>query len=96
MQTIKEFINPTHKVYFYLKDQATCRRFFQDAEAEGILFGNQLPTSKEPDDIIALLPTNQICYLGWVGRLAFRTATEKVIRIDYAKLIEGKPYLITV
>ena len=64
MRTIKQFINQANKVYFFMKDKETCLRFYRDAEAEGITFGGAKPTEKEPSDIIALLPSGEICYVG--------------------------------
>ena len=89
MRTIKRFINQNYKVYFFMKDEEICRRFYQDAEAEGITFGGDKPTEKEPTDIIALLPEGEICYVGWAGHMCYYNCKEGVIRIDYEKYIDG-------
>lgn len=95
MQTIKQFISQNNKVYFFMKDEDTCVRFYRDAEAEGITFGGLKPTEKETTDIIALLPSGEICYVGWAGRMCYHNCKGDVLRIDYAKLISGvKNYLI--
>ena len=95
MRTIKRFINQNYKVYFFMKDEGICRRFYQDAEAEGITFGGDKPTEKEPTDIIALLPEGEICYVGWAGHMCYHNCKEGVIRIDYEKYANGdQKYLI--
>ena len=95
MRTIKQFISKTNKVYFFMKDEATCRRFYQAAEAEGISFCGTPPTQKETTDIIALLPSGEICYVGWAGRMCYHNCKKGVIRIDYEKyLTESDDYLL--
>ena len=66
MRTIKQFISKTNKVYFFMKDKATCRSFYQAAEAEGISFCGTPPTQKETTDIVALAAKwrNMLCRLG--------------------------------
>ena len=94
MLKIKQFINQECKVYFFMKDKDTCRRFYRDAEAEGITFGGEKPTDKETSDIIALLPSGEICYVGWAGRMCYHNCTNGVIRIDYDKYINGNPFYL--
>lgn len=95
MRTIKSQLNQSNKVYFFMKNEDTCRRFYQDAEAEGITFGGSNPTEKEPTDIIALLPNGEICYVGWAGHMCYYNCKEGVIKIDYNKYVQGeKDYLI--
>ena len=90
MRTIKQFINSADKVYFFMKDKETCRRFYRDAEQEGITFCSEKPTEKETTDIVALLPDGDICYVGWAGHMCFHHGGIKgVIRIDYAKYVAG-------
>lgn len=59
MRTIKQFISKTNKVYFFMKDKATCRSFCQTAEAEGISFCGTPPTHKGNTDIIVLLQVSK-------------------------------------
>jgi len=96
MRTIKQFINIADKVYFFMKDKETCRRFYQDAEQEGITFCGEKPTNKETTDIVALLPDGDICYVGWAGHMCYHHGgVEGVIRIDYAKYVAGnEDYII--
>ena len=90
MRTIKQLISKTNKVYFYFTGNEICKRFYENAEAEGITFGGKLPTTKEPTDLIALLPSGEICYVGWAGHMCYHNSTEGVLRIDYAKYINDE------
>ena len=96
MRTIKQFINIADKVYFFMKDKETCRRFYQDAEQEGITFCGEHPTEKETTDIVALLPDGDICYVGWAGHMCYHHGgMDGVMRIDYAKYVTGdEDYII--
>ena len=89
MRTIEQFINKTKKVYFFMKDKDTCHNFYQAAEAEGISFCGAPPTQKETTDIIALLPSGEICYVGWAGRMCYHNCKNGVIRIDYDRYSSG-------
>ena len=82
------------KVYIYLKDTETCKRFLRDAENEGYGFGNIKPTENSTDDIIALEHRKQLSYVGFVGRVAWQcnggtNASGKFHRIDYDKYVNG-------
>lgn len=90
MRTIKQFISKTNKVYFYFKDTNLCKQFYKNAEAEGITFGGEQPTTKEPTDLIALLPDGEICYVGWAGHMCYHNCSVGVTRIDYAKYINNE------
>lgn len=98
MRTIKQFLfneEDEKKVYFYFEDDETCKRFYRDAEAEGITFCGDRPTEKETTDIIAYLPEGEICYVGWAGRMCYATRGEGVIRINYKKYADGEAdYLV--
>lgn len=90
MRTIKQFISKTNKVYFYFTRNEICKRFFENAEAEGITFGGKKPTAKETTDLIALLPNGEICYVGWAGHMCYYNCTEGVVRIDYEKYVNNE------
>ena len=95
MRTIKQFISKTNKVYFFFKDTNLCKQFYQNAGAEGITFGGTKPTEKEPADLVALLPSGEICYVGWAGRMCYHNSKEGVVRIDYEKYVSNaSDYLI--
>lgn len=80
------------KVWVYLKDEETCRRFYEDAEQEGFLFGKYLPTDAGIDDIIAIHKDKTLAHVGSVGHMAFHAPSSVdggLLRIDYAKYIAG-------
>lgn len=83
------------KVYIYLKDTETCKRFLRDAENEGYRFGTIKPTENSTDDIIALEHRKQLSYVGFVGHVAWMCnggtdAVGKFHRIDYDKYASGE------
>ena len=81
------------KVWVYLKDERTCRRFYEDAEAEGFRFGDRKPTDSCIDDIIAVNKDKTIAHVGFVGHMAFHAPSAVdggCFRIDYAKYIAGE------
>ena len=89
MRKIKDLINPDIKVYIVLKSEEIRNKFMQDAEAEGIIFGDGVkPTERKADDIMALQGDGTICYLGWAGRVCFKSTQENIIRINYEEYIK--------
>ena len=80
------------KVYVYLKDRRTCLKFYEDAEAEGFMFGNIRPTDSPADNIIAVSKDRTLAHAGFTGHMAFMSPSAVkggLTRIDYAKYIEG-------
>ena len=78
----------------YLRSRNIGKLFLQNAEDEGFTFGDGVkPTEREFDDIFSLKPDWTICYVGWVGHLAFRNADmigdQPLVRIDYGKYLAG-------
>ena len=92
---IKEFIGRAPHVYFYMRDKATCLRFYRDAEKEGISFGGKRPTKKAWSDLIALCADERICYVGFAGRILYQSGDDaQVLRIDYAAFADGEKRFI--
>ena len=82
------------KVWVYLKDEATCRRFYEDAGEEGFRFGDGKPTESGIDDIIAVHKDKTLSHVGFVGHMAFHAPAAVdggLARIDYARYIAGEP-----
>lgn len=80
------------KIYIYLENEQICKRFLQDAENEGYMFGKIKPTENGGDDIIALENKNQLSYVGFVGHMAFQCPSGvegNFYRVDYKKYING-------
>ncbi len=96
MRTITNLIKPKIHVYVYFKSQDLCRHFLKQAESEGFTGGvSGKPTTMAASDILAVLPENKLCYLGYIGRMAYQTNADNVLRVDYEKYIKGeKEYLI--
>ena len=89
MRKIKDLISPDKKVYIILKNDEIRERFMIDAQNEGITFGDGVkPTERKADDIMSLQANGTICYVGWAGRICFKSMQENVVRIDYEEYIE--------
>ena len=87
MKKIKDLLNNEKKVYILLKNSAIAERFMQDAEAEGLTFGDGVkPTQRKPDDIMSLLPDGSICYVGFLGRI-YRNSSQCVC-VDYEEYLQ--------
>ena len=79
-------------VYVYLKDQETCRKFYEDAEAEGFRFGDILPTESPLDDVIAVHKDKTLGHAGFAGHMKFHhpeASSGEFHRIDYTKYAAG-------
>ena len=48
------------------------------------------PTEHDTTDLVALLPSGEICYVGWAGRMCYHNCKEGVVRIDYEKYINDE------
>ena len=102
MNRTLDHLRNTHagKVYVYLKDEETEKRFYADAEAQGYRFGQLRPSDSPPDDMIALEQDKQLSHVGFVGRIAFQCnggdcPKGEFHRIDYAAYLRGnKDYYI--
>ena len=95
IRTLKDLRNALPgKIYIYLKDTGTKKKFLADARAEGYSFGkSELPETIE-DNIISLKKNKQLCYVGSMGRIEFQcnggsNAKGKFHRIDYARYKRG-------
>jgi len=79
-------------VWIFLDNAETCRKFYEQAEAEGFHFGDILPTQGENDDIIALHHDRQLAHTGFAGHMRFYHGPNDTDfhRINYAKYIAGE------
>ncbi len=84
------------KVYVYLANESVGMRFLEQAEAEGLIFGDGArPTTRHYADVMTLTPDGTIHYVGTNGRIAFQSGADKIgnlplIRIDYAAYLDRK------
>ena len=91
MRTIKELLQYGKKVYLVLHTKAMQYRFMSDADREGITFSDGVrSTDRMAGDIMALLPSGHICFVGWVGRMCFKQGGNTVLRVDYEKYINAE------
>ena len=91
MRTIKELLQYGKKVYLVLPTKAMQYRFMSDADREGITFSDGVrSTDRMAGDIMALLPSGHICFVGWVGRMCFKQGGNTVLRVDYEKYINAE------
>lgn len=80
------------KIYVYLADKRIAKIFLQNAESEGFKFGNIKPTENGWSNIIAVEKRKQLCYVNFVGYMAFQYPSGvegNFYRIDYKKYISG-------
>lgn len=94
VRTLTELRNDLRgKIYIYLANREICRRFLQEAEAEGYRFGTIKPTDSDGSNIIALEKHKQLSYVNFVGHMAFQCNggddSDGFYRIDYQKFASG-------
>ena len=91
MRTIKNLVENTEKrVYVFLVDTETQERFAADAEREGITLGDGTKISDRPiSDFYAINADGTVNFINTVGRIAFQSGAENIVRIDYKKYCNG-------
>ncbi len=91
-RTIENLLSIKGRTYVYLPNKHVAELFLKNAEAEGFTFGDGVkPTEREMDDIFRIFPNRTICYVGFIGHLAFRNigyrVEEPLTWVDYQKYI---------
>ena len=88
MKSIKELVmKETRPVYIHTPSKALAKDFLKQAEEEGFLFGDgKRPTKKPLDDYYALHQDLTMNYIGFVGRLKWKSGQEDILRIEYRGL----------
>lgn len=99
MKPIADLLQLKGQVYVYLPGPQTQQTFLMDAEAEGFTFGDGVkPTEREADDIYRIKPDRTVCFVGWVGHIAFRSkgahSAVPMIWVDYARYINGDRHYV--
>ena len=76
MSKIKSLLSTySGRIYVYLADGETGKRFLRDAEDEGFTFADGIkPTEREPDGIFAVNDDMTINYVGFIVHMAYRVA----------------------
>ena len=98
MKSVKKLIQNEGRVYVYLSSNEICKRFFADAEAEGMVFcDGTKPSQKQAANIIALNHDGTMNYVGTNGRIAFGLGAERIgnarlIRVDYERYLADDSY----
>ena len=90
MKSIKELVmRETRPVYVHLPSKAATLDFLRVAEKEGFLFGNgKRPTKKPLDDYYALHQNLMINYIGFIGRMRWKSDDDGILRVEYRDLFE--------
>ena len=90
MKSIKELVmKETRPVYVHTPSKAIARDFLKQAEKEGFLFGDgKRPTKKPLDDYYALHQNLTMNYIGFAGRLCWKSGNNKIVRLEYKDLFE--------
>ncbi|MGN1051224.1 MAG: hypothetical protein ACI4QE_02870 [Acutalibacteraceae bacterium] len=88
MKSIKELVmRETRPVHIHLPSKSATLDFLKVAEKEGFLFGDgKRPTKKPLDDYYALHQDLTMNYIGYLGRIYWKSDDDKVLRIEYRDL----------
>ena len=96
-KSIRELSQMDGRVYVYLRTTEISEKFLEEAEKEGFTFCDGLkPTERKAETIMAVNPDLTLNYVGTNGRIAFgsgakRIGSQKLIRIDYDRLLVDEP-----
>ena len=90
MKSIKELVmKETRPVYVHLPSKAAALDFLRASEKEGFLFGDgKRPTKKPLDDYYALHQDLTMNYIGYLGKIFWKSTDDKVLRLEYKELFE--------
>ena len=88
MKSIKELVmKETRPVYVHTPSKAIARDFLKHAEKEGLLFGDgKRPTKKPLDDYYALHQDLTMNFIGFAGRLKWKSGDDGILRVEYRDL----------
>ena len=88
MKSIKELVmKETRTVFVHTPSKAIARDFLKHAEKEGFLFGDgKRPTKKPLDDYYALHQDLTMNFIGFAGRLKWKSRQEDILRVEYRDL----------
>lgn len=88
MKSIKELVmKETRPVYVHTPSKALAKDFLKQAEKEGFLFSDgKRPTKKPLDDYYALHQDLTMNFIGFAGRLKWKSGQEDILRVEYRGL----------
>lgn len=90
-KSISELVtNSKKRVYVFLADKETEKRFIIDADAEGYVFedGTKL-LERAPNNLYALNCDKTVNFLNYIGRIAFQCNSKHIVKVDYKQYIAG-------
>ena len=92
VRTIQNLVKGHKKrVYLYLADKETAKKFVADATAEGYTFPDGVKISeRKANDFYVLNPDKTVNFINSIGRVAFQCNAQQIIRVDYQKYINGE------
>lgn len=98
-RTLSSLLEPESKIYVYLADESVKTLFMKTAEKEGYRFGDgEMPTNRQPDEVMTVNEDHTINYIGFAGRMAFHNATNfgdrLIIRIDFLQYMNEESNFI--
>ena len=88
MKSIKELVmKETRPVYIHTPSKALAKDFLKQAEKEGFFFFFfKRPTKKPLDDYYALHQDLTMNFIGFAGRLKWKSGQEDILRVEYRDL----------
>lgn len=88
---IMDLVHGEEKVYIYLENRDLCKKFLQDAEEEGFLFGDgEQPTKRDTSDLFRIYADKTLSYVTFIGHMAFGSGSPDIRRIDYKKYVDAE------
>lgn len=94
MRTIQNLLDTGSRVWFYLRDQETERRFVEELTAMGASYLNGSPVTIENcSPIMAVHPDHRVAHVAiFIWNASFQRAqfTDKPLKVDYARYIAGE------
>lgn len=105
IRRIADLYRYSDKIYFYLANSETRKRFMNNAAKEGFHFGDGTkPTENTHADFIAIFENKRLCFVGWAGHMLVaslgyenarnpklpRSKTDRPLCIDYERYLNGE------
>ena len=92
-QIVKNILGTNYRIYLYLGLEDGFNAFINQANTEGITFGDAKDINTKPySDLLALNKDLTVSYVGMWGHQAFKHpefSNDFIVRIDFSKYIAG-------
>lgn len=93
-EKVMDLVRGKGEAYIFLANEEIGAGFMKDAGAEGFVFGDGVSAAdRKAGDIMLIGEDRRLCYVGYLGHMAFKTGKKNgkpIDRIDYAKYIAGE------